>query len=86
MEKDGGTWLYGLILPEEYEGTGGDFIELAIFMEEMGQDLYYGECYQNNCYLTWWLDAGFEVVGNLKNRKYWEGNMYDSLLLEWHRE
>lgn len=60
--------------------------DLKEFMEFSGKRLYYGEAYQNNCFLTWWIDAGFKVVGTLKNRKVWEGKMYDSLLLEWHDE
>ncbi|MDY6880586.1 MAG: acyl-CoA dehydrogenase [Desulfatiglans sp.] len=31
-------WM-GIVLPEEYEGTEGDFIELMIVMEEMGRRL-----------------------------------------------
>jgi len=31
-------WM-GIILPEEYEGTEGDFIDLAIVIEEMGRKL-----------------------------------------------
>ncbi len=29
-------WM-GLILPEEYEGTGGSFLDLAVLLEEMGR-------------------------------------------------
>lgn len=29
-------WL-GIMIPEEYEGTGGDFIDLAILLESMGE-------------------------------------------------
>ena len=32
----------GLIIPEEYGGTEGQFIELAIFMEEMGRNIVPG--------------------------------------------
>lgn len=59
--------------------------DLLFFMNKMNKEMYYGECYLNNPFLTWWLDAGFKVRGNLKNRKCYNGRMYDSLLLEWHR-
>ena len=31
-------WM-GLVLPEEYEGMGGDFLDLVVLLEEMGRVL-----------------------------------------------
>ena len=54
LEKDGkgydpGTWKrmaelgwMGLILPGEYEGSGADFMDLVVLMEEMGRNILPG--------------------------------------------
>ena len=39
----------GLIIPEEYGGTEGEFIELAIFMEEMGRNIVPGPFFTTVC-------------------------------------
>jgi len=54
LEKDGkgydpGTWKrmaelgwMGLLLPEEYEGSGANFMDLVVLMEEMGRNILPG--------------------------------------------
>jgi len=59
--------------------------DLQELINSLNPVLLYGECYQNNQFLTMWLDAGFKVTGHQKNRKYWDGRMWDSLLLTWSR-
>ena len=54
LEKDGrgydpGTWKrmadlgwMGLLLPEDYEGSGADFMDMVVLMEEMGRNILPG--------------------------------------------
>src|SRR4030042_4170151 len=34
--------LMGIIFPEQYGGTGGSFVDLAIILEEMGRNIFPG--------------------------------------------
>jgi len=57
LEKDArgydpGTWIrmaelgwQGLLLPVEYDGSGADFMDLAVLMEEMGRNILPGPFY-----------------------------------------
>ena len=44
--------------------------------------ILFGECYQFNPFLYLWLQSGFTVEGVLRNRRYHNGRVWDSLLLE----
>ena len=39
----------GLIIPEEYQGTEGEFLDLAIFMEELGRNIVPGPFFTTVC-------------------------------------
>jgi alkylation response protein AidB-like acyl-CoA dehydrogenase len=47
----------GLVMPDEYEGMGGDFIELAILMEEMGRNIVPGPFFTTVCLCAMGLSA-----------------------------
>jgi len=65
LEKDGrgydpGTWKrmadlgwMGLLLPEEYEGSGADLMDLVILMEEMGRNILPGPFFPTVALAAW---------------------------------
>ena len=42
----------------------------------------YGECYQFNQFLHLWVEAGFMMRKVIRNRRYYNGRIWDSILLE----
>ena len=47
----------GLIIPEAYQGTEGEFLELVIFMEEMGRNIVPGPFFTTVCQSAIAIDA-----------------------------
>ena len=71
-------WM-GLLIPEQYGGIGGNFMQLAILLEEMGRACMDGPFFDTTLCTTAILDAGNEEQKNQFLAQIAEGKMIISL-------
>lgn len=78
-----------LISPEKWEnGHGKDAIEklLMIGFNQFNLNCIFGECYNTTTNIDFWEKCGFTIEGVLKQRKYWQGQYFDSYSFSMTRE
>ncbi len=73
-------WM-GLLIPEQYGGIEGNFMQLTILFEEMGRACMDGPFFNTTICTTAILDAGNEEQKNRFLAKIAEGNLIISLAL-----